>query len=80
MTTKSLKKELHDAIDSIDDSMFLEAIYTLVQDKSSKENDFELSEKQKIELDKRIKRYKEGKSKTYSVAEVKKYAISKAKR
>ncbi len=79
MTTKSLKKELHIAIDSIDDSLFLEAIYTLVQDKS-KENDFELSEKQKTELDKRVKRYKEGKGKSYSVAEVKKYAISKTKR
>ncbi len=79
MTTKGLKKELHYAIDSIDDSLFLEAIYTLVQDKS-KENAFELSDKQKAELDKRVKRHKEGKSKSYSIAEVKKYAVSRGKK
>ncbi len=79
MTTKSLKKELHNAIDSIDDSTFLEAIYTLLMDKS-KENSFELSEPQIMELERRVKRHKEGKSKSYSIAEVKKYVISKAKK
>ncbi len=79
MTTKSLKKELHHAIDVIEDSLFLKAIYTLLNEKS-KEYDFDLSENQKEELDRRVKAHKEGKSKSYSINEVKKYALSKLKK
>ena len=79
MTTKSLKKELHNAIDVIDDSSFLKAIYTLLNEKS-KEYDFDLSEKQKEELNRRVKAHKEGKSKSYSINEVKKYSFSKLKK
>ena len=77
MTTIAIKKEMHQAIDVINDTSFLKAIYTLLNEKS-KEYNFELNSEQKKELEKRQKSHRSGKSKSYSFAEVKKYALSRS--
>jgi hypothetical protein len=78
MTRTALKKELHQAIDHIEDEQFLNAIYTIL---SNKLNEFEyvLTKEQELELDRRIAAHKSGESKSYSWAEAKKLIKSKIK-
>ena len=78
MNTKTLKKELHVAIDSATDNEILEAVYTILRKNSGE--DYELNEKEKKELDHLHKLHKEGKSKSYTMEEVRKYANSKLKK
>ena len=79
MKALAIKKEMHHAIDLIEDKDFLKAIHTILNEKS-KEYAFELSEDEKKELDTTQKQYKLGKSKSYTVAEVRKHAYSKLKK
>jgi hypothetical protein len=79
MKALAIKKEMHHAIDLIEDKDFLKAIHTILNEKS-KEYAFELSEDEKKELDAAHKQYKLGKSKSYTVAEVRKQAYSKLKK
>ncbi len=79
MKTLSIKKELHTAIDVIEDKEFLKAIHLLLNEKS-KEYTYELSEEEKKELDMLSKQHKSGKSKSYSMEEVRKQAHSKLKK
>jgi pyruvate dehydrogenase complex dehydrogenase (E1) component len=79
MKALAIKKEMHHAIDLIEDKDFLKAIHTILNEKS-KEYAFELSEDEKKELDATRKQYKLGKSKSYTVAEVRKQAYSKLKK
>ena len=78
MKTKALKKELHVAIDSTTDNEILEAVYTILRKNNGEE--YELSEKEKKELDYLHKLHKAGKSKSYTMAEVRKYANAKLKK
>ena len=78
MNTKSLKKELHVAIDSATDTEILNAVYTILR--KSEGEGYELSDKEKKELDQLSKLHKAGKSKSYSMAEVRKYAQAKLKK
>jgi hypothetical protein len=79
MSTTSLKKELHKAIDEMPDSVFLEAINSLFRQykKNSNSIEFELSDEDKAILDEQKKLHKAGKSKSYSLSEVRKNAISR---
>ena len=79
MTTTAIKKEMHHAIDVIDDKDFLKAIYVLLNDKS-KEYDFELIDSDKKELDVLKKQNKAGKLKSVSLAQIRKEAYSRVKK
>jgi hypothetical protein len=79
MTTTAIKKEMHHAIDVIDDKDFLKAIYVLLNDKS-KEYDFELTDSDKKELDVLKKQNKAGKLKSVSLAQIRKEAYSRVKK
>jgi len=76
MTTALLKKKLSKAINSIDDTGFLQALHTIVQLKKD-EVVFELTPAQRKELDRRMAAHLNGKSKSYSWMEVKKAALGK---
>jgi len=73
MKTTVLKKEMYDAINIIEDTGFLKAINLLLNEKS-KEYEYELSEKEKEELDSLRAQHKAGKSKSFTMAEVRKMA------
>ena len=80
MTTTTLKKELHHAIDKMSDSGFLKAVYAMIREYTiSYDSDYQLSAEDKAELDKQKKLHKAGKSKSYTIAEVRKMALSKLK-
>ncbi|MFI5149517.1 MAG: hypothetical protein ACHQRM_07260 [Bacteroidia bacterium] len=57
MKTTELRKELHFAIDSIQDESLLEAVYTIL---NKGMNDYELSGEQKKELTKRLESHEKG--------------------
>ncbi|HEV7230617.1 MAG TPA: hypothetical protein VGO45_04770 [Bacteroidia bacterium] len=77
MTTTALKKELHKAIDSIDDATFLQAVYTIVNEKKLQ---FDLSADEWKEIELAQKHHKAGKSKSYNWDEVKNYAKGHSKK
>lgn len=81
MSTITLKKQLHKAIDETPDSVFLEAIYLLFKQYNGKNIfDFKLSVKDKAILEEQKRLHNEGKSKSYTVAEVRKRAIARLKK
>jgi hypothetical protein len=77
MTSAALKKELHKAIDHIEDESFLKAVFTIVNEKK---NQFDLSAQEWKEVENIRKQHKSGKSKSYSWEEVKTYAKGKLKK
>ncbi len=79
MTATTLKKELHKAIDNIEDESFLQAVYTIIN-KQSAEYEYNLNPKEWAEIEGIQKQHKSGKSKNYSWDEVKKHAKSKLKK
>jgi putative addiction module component (TIGR02574 family) len=79
MTRTTLKKELHQAIDNIQDEQFLKAIYTILSEKMS-EYHYSLSRDQEAELDRRIAAHKSGESKSYSWPQAKKLIKSAIKK
>ncbi len=64
MSTAEIRQRLHDYIDIAEDKK-LEAIYTLLQDNSIAD-DYELTDEQKTELDKRLHDYQNGIGRTYN--------------
>lgn len=70
MSIPNLKKQIYKAINTIEDQSFLQAVYTIVNDKLN-ESEFKLTEEQKAILDLRRKNHKSGKSKSYTIAETK---------
>ncbi len=70
MKSEKLKKEIHQAIDVVNDDEILYAVYTIL--KKNAEEDHELTSSQKKELDKRLADHKTGKLKYYTIDEVKK--------
>lgn len=79
MKATAIKKEMHHAIDVIEDKAFLKAIHVLLNEKS-KDYDYEFSDEEKKELDFLRKQHKSGKSKSFTVAEVRKAALAKIKK
>ena len=68
-TSIKLKENLHKLIEEIDDKEILKAVYTILEREVS---DFELTDSQKKELDRREKRHKSGESNSYNWEETKK--------
>jgi hypothetical protein len=77
MTTAALKKELHKAIDDISDEAFLQAVYTIINEKKFQ---FDLSPEEWKEVELVQKQHKSGKSKSYSWEEVKNYSKGRSKK
>jgi putative addiction module component (TIGR02574 family) len=71
MTTVNLKKNIHKAVDKIDDPELLRAVYTILEREIENAEQYELTPAQKKELDRRLANHKSGKSKSYSWEEVK---------
>ena len=78
MTVSAIRKELHKAIDVIEDESFLKAVYTIIN-KQKAGVEYDLSPEEWEEIEYIQKQHKSGKSKSYSWDEVKKYAKSKLK-
>lgn len=79
MKAETIKKEMHQAIDIINDKDFLKAVHIILNEKS-KEYSFELNESEKKELDYLKKQHKSGKSKSFTVAEVRARAYKKIRK
>ncbi len=79
MKALAIKKEIHHAIDVIEDKDFLKAVYVIINEKS-KEYDFELSDFEKNELDDLKKQNKNGTLKSTSLIQIRKNAMSKLKK
>ena len=79
MTTLALKEKLYKAIDNIDDNSFLNAVYTILNEKA-REHDYVLTDEQKTELDEQLHLHKAGKTKSYTLQEVRKMALTGRKR
>ncbi|RYZ93670.1 MAG: hypothetical protein EOP47_29335 [Sphingobacteriaceae bacterium] len=79
MTTGQIKQRLHEYIDIAEDKK-LKAIYTLLQNDLSDE--YELSDEQKTELDRRLSNHEQGIGKSYTweetiiIAKSSKYQVS----
>ena len=73
MTTTTLKKGIHKAVDHVNDSEILQAVYTILK-KNTEEESYELTPAQKRELDKRLAAHRAGKLKYYTFDQVKKEA------
>lgn len=71
MTSLALKKSLHQAIDEIEDEIFLQAVYTIVSSKVEDAKEYELSDEQLHILEERRAKYLSGKGQSYSWDEVK---------
>jgi hypothetical protein len=71
MTKTALKKELHKAIDNIDDDTLLEAIYTILNSRANSYS-FELSDEDLRIVEERRTLYEAGKLKTTTLAGFKK--------
>jgi putative addiction module component (TIGR02574 family) len=78
MTTLNLKKNIHKAIDKIEDAGLLQAVYVILE-KQLGQAEYELTEAQKKELDIRIANLKSGSSSTHSWADVKKTLAKRGK-
>jgi hypothetical protein len=75
MTTKTLKKELHEAIDQMPDTGFLKAVHALFKEYSlGYDNSYVLNASERTGLDEQKKLHLAGKSKSYSLSEVRKRA------
>lgn len=79
MKAIAIKKEMHHAIDVIEDKDFLKAVYVILNEKS-KEYDYNLSDDDKKELDELDKQNKAGKLKSVSLAQIRKEAYSRVKK
>lgn len=79
MKATAIKKEMHNAIDLIEDTDFLKAVRLILHEKS-KEYEYELGAEELKELEHLKKQHKAGKSKSYTMAEVRKHAHSKLKK
>lgn len=79
MKTIAIKKEIHHAIDLIEDKDFLKAVYVILNEKS-REYDYELRDDDKVELDSFKKQNKDGKLKSVSIEQIRKNACSNARK
>ena len=79
MTTINLKKNIHKAIDKIEDQSLLLAVYTILEKQIETNEEYELTPAQKKELDRRLANHKSGKSKSYTWEAVKKSLLSQKK-
>ena len=76
MTTNILKAELKKAITDINDKSFLEALYTIINNRV-KPFEYELSDEDIKIIEDRQKAYKTGKLKGMTMSEVRKKVVKK---
>ncbi len=74
MTTAALKKEITKVIDTIEDENFLQAIYTIINNRNPR-YDFELNDDDKQLLMEQETEYKSGKAITYTKEQVRKMVL-----
>lgn len=80
MLTSTLKKNLHDYIDSMDES-FLKVMHAMTKEYMTTYSEpLSLTREQMIDLKKRIARHKNGESRSYSWAETKAHARKRRKK
>jgi hypothetical protein len=80
MTTAILKKRIQTYLEVGDDKI-IKAVYTLLEAQlKATETNFEFSEEQIKELNKRRKAHTSGKSKTYTLSEIKNKILAKHKK
>lgn len=79
MNKNSIKKELHQAIDSIRDDETLKAFHTILVEKLA-HYDYDLSADQQAEVKKRIAKHKAGLTKSYTWSQVKRLVKSGKKK
>lgn len=79
MKTIAIKKEIHHAINLIEDKDFLKAVYVILNEKS-REYDYELRDDDKVELDSFKKQNKAGKLKSLRIEQIRKDAYSNARK
>ena len=79
MTALTLKKQLHKAIDSTDDEVFLKAVYTTFKEYGRENSESLLSEEQKNILDQRLISHQTGKSGNHTINEVRKTVLEHLK-
>ncbi|MEO7767085.1 MAG: hypothetical protein ABIS01_06645 [Ferruginibacter sp.] len=65
----SIKEKLHQAIECIDDEKILEAIYTILGSYRNEAEDYELTDEQLKELEKKEAEHLSGKTKSYGLEE-----------
>ena len=71
MTINNIKTELHQRIDAMDNDKVLEAVYTLLENSKNEAEDYELSDADLKELEKREADYLSGNNKGSSLDEFK---------
>jgi len=71
-TAISIKEKLHQKIECIDDEKVLEAFYTILDNYRNEAEDYELTDEQFKELEKREADHLAGKTKSYSLEEFRK--------
>ncbi len=72
MTTKSLKKHIHETVESINDVVLLEAVYTLLNKASQSIKGYDWDENDIKIVEDRKAKYKSGKLKAMSLIELNK--------
>ncbi len=72
MTKTTLKKNIHKAIDNIDDAALLEAVYTLLNKASIYNDDYEWTAQDLRIVEERKANYLSGKTKSMSMSELNK--------
>lgn len=77
MTTTSLRNNIYKALENIDDSKFLNAVFEIVSEKAASSHFFWVEWQSKAMLDEREKEYKQGKGKNFTWQEAKKMIRSK---
>ena len=71
MSEAEIKKNLHIAIEEINDEAFLQAVYTIVSSKVEESKEYELTPEQLRILEDRRAKHLSGESKSYTWDEVK---------
>jgi len=79
MKTSEIKKNIHEAVDKIEDTSLLHAFYTILEKQIESEVGHPLSNAQEKELVKRLANHKNGARKTYTWNEVKKRLAKRAR-
>lgn len=72
MTSSAIRNNIYKALENIDDSKFLKAVFEIVSEKAESSHFFELNDKQKALLDEREQEYIQGKGKNFNWQEAKK--------
>ncbi|HEY2720103.1 MAG TPA: hypothetical protein VGI82_00165 [Chitinophagaceae bacterium] len=65
MTTANLKKNIQEAVDKINDTKLLNAVYPILEREMDKDEDYELTPSQIKELNLRLNDHRSGKNKSY---------------